>query len=57
MKKGVHITVDSFFVLIGMQSLRTNNLKQSINLLTLQRYGFSRYSETLFDETLNNKKF
>ena len=57
MKKGVHITVDSFFLLIGMQSLRTNNLKQSINLLTLQRYGFSRYSETLFDETLNNKKF
>ena len=57
MKKGVHITVDSFFVLIGMQSLRTNNLKQSINLLTLQRYGVSRYSETLFDETLNNKKF
>lgn len=35
---------------IGRQSLLTNNLKQSINLLTLQRYIINRNFKRKFDE-------
>jgi len=40
---------------IGRQSLLTNNLKQSINLLTMQRYIFYRNLKRKFDENHNYK--
>ena len=58
-KKGAHITVDSFsrflFVRISVHLCKLINLKQSINLLTLQRYVNYLNQKSIFDEYPQNK--
>jgi hypothetical protein len=58
-KKGAHITVDSFsrflFVCISVHLCKPINLKQSINLLTVQRYNNFWNQKSVFDEIPQNK--